>query len=82
MGESDISNRFLEQLHHNINDFQEKTMTLQTSYEQSLNFYSNLMRNMLNKIEMYATKSSLIEMNKYSRIEAITQVSTLFICKY
>lgn len=72
--DANISSSFAEELQKNLEDFEATVETMLTSYLDSLNSYSDLMRDELNKVELYATRNSLTEMHQKARKEAIAQV--------
>lgn len=80
MGDNDITSSFFEKLLQNLDDFQSTVETMLTSYNDSVNFYSDLMRNELNKAELYeihdvfVTPNSLKQTHQNAKKEAITQV--------
>lgn len=74
MGGIEITNNFREELQQNIENFEASVQTMLTLYNESVAFYANLMQNMLNQVQHYATQNKLIELHQYSKAEALKQV--------
>ena len=74
MGGSEISNSFLDELQQEMNEFEASLEKMLTYYKESVAFYSNLMQNMLNQFQYYATQNKLIELHQYCKTEAFKQV--------
>lgn len=80
MGDNDITNSSFEKLQQNLDDFQGTVETMLTSYNDSINFYSDQMRNELNKAELYVihdvfvNPNTLKQTHQNAKKEAITQV--------
>ncbi|XP_055310895.1 interaptin-like [Sitodiplosis mosellana] len=73
MGENNITGKFSQGLQQNMDVFQASTETMLNSHKDSVNFYSNLMHKMLNKVDVYATHSSIVDMHQNSKKKAIKQ---------
>lgn len=74
MGDDDITSSFAEKLQEQFEYFQFAIETNLALYKDSLNYYSNSMRNELDKIESYAKPNSLMETHQNARKDAIEQV--------
>lgn len=74
MGDAEITSSFSKELQQKLDDFQASIKKMLTSYEDSMNFYSQSMQKMLSKVPVYAAYSSLIDMHQNAKKDAFEQL--------